>query len=563
MNQRRVIILFTLVLLGFVSVSIRLIDLMVLEHEQYADRAYRQHVRQETIDPRRGSIFDARMRELSVNSKVKSLYAVPREIDEPGEIAKLISPMVGINRRDLAEKLSRDKQFVWLARKLDDTVAARIEKLGLRPQLGFVNETKRTYPKGALGAHVIGFVNIDNVGAEGLERTYDSILKGHGDSKLEGRDAHGRLLSDGGQHNVNGGSLVLTLDEDLQFIVEKELADAVRKWKARAAVSIIMEPATGRILAMAVNPTYSPEHPKAPSRWRNRAITDVYEPGSTFKAIVAAAALDQSMVSPEERFDCSQGYIDVGGRRIRDSGRHGSLTFAEVLQKSSNVGIVKVAQMLGKERFFAYISRFGFGERSGVDLDGEVAGILHSPEQWSGSSIGAHAVGYEVAVTPLQMLNAYCAIANGGILMRPHIVSEIMNADGQVVRSIAPKPIRRVISREASKTLTNILETVVQEGGTAITASILGNPVAGKTGTARKYDPKTRRYSREKYMSSFVGFVPSDDPKLAIIVVLDEPKEEIYGGVVAAPVFRAIAEHSLIYLNIPRGDSGNVLLVTK
>lgn len=563
MNRKRVIILFTMVLLGFASVFIRLIDLMVLEHEQYADRAYRQHVRQETIAPSRGAIYDARMRELSVNRKVKSLYGVPREIKNPQALAKAISPIVRQSRSDLAGKLSRKKQFVWLARKLDDSVAARIEKLGLRPQLGFVTETKRAYPKGALGAHVIGFVNIDNEGAEGLERTYNSILKGHGDSKLEGRDAHGRLLSDGGRHNVNGGSLVLTLDEDLQFIVEKELADAVRKWKARAAVSIVMEPATGRILAMAVNPTYSPESPKDPSRWRNRAITDVYEPGSTFKAVVAAAALDQSMVGPEDRFDCSQGYIDVGGRRIRDSGRHEVLTFAEVIQKSSNVGIVKVAQILGKERAFAYISRFGFGEKTGVDLDGEVSGILHSPDEWSGSSIGAHALGYEVAVTPLQMLNAYCAIANGGILMRPYIVSEIMNAEGEVVRSIAPKPIRRVISRDASEILTGILETVVQEGGTAITASILGNPVAGKTGTARKYDPKARKYSRENYMSSFVGFVPSDDPKLAIIVVVDEPKEEIYGGIVAAPVFRAIAEHSLIYLNIPRRDSGNVLLVTK
>ena len=563
MNQRRVITLFTLVLLGFVSVSIRLIDLMVLEHERYAERAYRQHVKQETIAPRRGAIYDARMRELAVNRKVKSLYGVPGEIKDPESVAKAISSIVGVSRRDLAGKLSREKQFVWLARKLEDGVAARIEKLGLRPRIGFVPETKRSYPKGALAAHVIGFANIDNEGAEGLERTYDSILRGHGDSKLDGRDAHGRPLSDGDEHNVNGGSLVLTLDEDLQFIVEKELADAVRKWKARAAVSIVMEPATGRILAMAVNPTYSPESPQKPARWRNRAITDVYEPGSTFKSMVAVAALDQSVVRPKDRFDCSQGYIEVGGRRIRDSRRHETLTFAEVLQKSSNVGIVKVAQLVGNERLFTYISRFGFGEKTGVDLDGEVAGILHSPDEWSGSSIGAHAVGYEVAVTPLQMLNAYCAIANGGILMRPHIVSEIMNAEGKVVRSIAPRPIRRVMSRATSETLTRILETVVQEGGTAITASVLGNPVAGKTGTARKYDPETRRYSREKYMSSFVGFVPSDNPRLAIIVVVDEPEEEIYGGTVAAPVFRAIAEHSLVYLNIPRRDGGNVLFVTK
>ncbi len=536
---------------------------MVLEHERLAERAHNQHVKMESIKPRRGAIYDNRMRELAVNRKVESLYGVPREIGDPALVARKLSPYVRMSDRTLVKRLSLDKSFVWLERKLEDSAVQRIKRLNLSPQVGFVPETRRTYPKGSLGAHVIGFVNMDNKGSEGLELKYDEILRGRSRQRQHGMDAHGRALSNGGLYSGStmGDSLVLTLDEDLQYIVEKELFNAVKKWKASSAVSILMEPDTGRILAMAVSPTFSPERPDKPEHWRNRAVTDVYEPGSTFKSILAAAALEESVARPSDRFDCSKGYIEVGGRKIRDDHRHKVLSFAEVIQKSSNVGAVKIAQRLGKNRFYGYIRSFGFGAKTGSDLPGEVRGLLRAPERWSGSSIGALAVGYEVAVTPLQLLNAYCAIANGGVLMRPYIVSEIIDADGRTVRSFSPKPIRRVISKKTSAILTGILEKVVQEGGTAVRASVLGNPVAGKTGTARKLN-SNGRYSRTRYVSSFVGFVPSDKPRLAIIVVVDEPKGAIYGGEVAAPVFRNIAEHALIYLNVPRENNGNILLVS-
>ncbi len=561
MNQRRVTFLFILVLLGFVSVAIKLVDLMILEHERLAERAHEQHVKMESIEPRRGAIYDSRMRELAVNREVQSLYGVPREITDPTLVAKRLSPYVRMNNHSLIKRLSLDKSFVWLGRKLDDNAVQKIRRLNLSPQVGFVPETMRTYPKGSLGAHVIGFVNMDNKGSEGLELKYDKSLRGRSEQRQHGMDAHGRALSSGGVYGTMGNSLVLTLDEDLQYIVEKELFDAVKKWKASSAVSILMEPDTGRILAMAVSPTFSPEHPDKPEHWRNRAVTDIYEPGSTFKSILAAAALEEGIAKPSDRFDCSKGYIEVGGRKIRDDHRHKILSFAEVIQKSSNVGAVKIAQKVGKDRFYGYIRSFGFGAKTGSDLPGEVRGILRAPKRWSGSSIGALAVGYEVAVTPLQMLNAYCAIANGGVLMRPYIVSEILDADGQTVQSFSPEPIRRVISERTSAVLTGILEKVVQEGGTAVRASVLGNPVAGKTGTARKLN-SNGRYSRKRYVSSFVGFVPSDRPRLAIIVVVDEPKGSIYGGKVAAPVFRKIAEHALIYLNVPRENNGNILLVS-
>jgi len=562
MEQKRVIILFTLVLLGFLSVSLRLVDLMVLEHDFFARRANRQHITLQTVEPDRGAIYDARMRELAVNRRAPSFYAVPRKVASASRAAAVLAPVLGVSEARLRKRLASDRNFVWLARKIDEATAARIDRLQLGPAFGFYPEMKRSYPKGSLAAHVLGFVNIDNEGAEGLERAYDDFLRGRGRSKRVGRDAYRRPLSDGADTGVDGGSLVLTLDEDLQYIVEGELHDALRTWKARAAVSIIMEPETGRVLAMGVSPGFSPERPRRPSRWRNRTITDVYEPGSVFKAIVAAAALEEGRVRPSDRFDCSAGFIEVGGRRIRDSRRHGVLSFHEIIQKSSNVGMVQVAQKLGPETLYAYIRRFGFGRKTGIDLPGEVAGILHAPSEWSGSSIAAHAIGYEVAVTPLQMLNAYCAIANGGRLMRPYVVSEVLGPDGRVRKRREPEMIRRVVSAGTARRLTAMLETVVQKGGTAVKASILGNSVAGKTGTARKYDPALGRYSREKYMSTFVGFVPAEAPRLAIIVVVDEPKGDFAGGKVAAPVFRRIAERAMIYLNIPRGDMGNVLLVS-
>jgi cell division protein FtsI (penicillin-binding protein 3) len=328
----------------------------------------------------------------------------------------------------------------------------------------------------------------------------------------------------------------------------------------------MMEPSTGEILAMANRPNYDPNFAGKSKSYarRNRAITDLFEPGSTLKSILAAAALEEGIVRLNDEYDVSKGYIVVGGKRIRDLHRNDILTFQEVIQRSSNVGAVQIGMELGEKKYYRYIREFGFGEKSGIDFPGEIRGILRNPRDWSGTSLAALSIGQEIGVTPLQMLRAYAAIANGGELMKPYIVSDIISSTGQIIKRVIPKVERRIISRKTASKVTDILKTVVEEGGTATKAYIQGNLVAGKTGTAQIFDNKKKRYSRDKYISSFVGFVPADDPKLALIVVVYEPKGKAYGGVVAAPVFKKIIEHTFAYMNVPmEKDENQIILVSK
>jgi cell division protein FtsI (penicillin-binding protein 3) len=340
----------------------------------------------------------------------------------------------------------------------------------------------------------------------------------------------------------------------------------MRQWKAEAAVVIMMEPGSGAVLAMASRPTYDSNFAGSVSadRRRNRAITDSYEPGSTFKTIMAAAVIEERVVRLDEEFDVSDGFIKVPGGIIRDVHKHEVLSFKEVIQKSSNVGTIQVGQRLGNEKYFEYIKKFGFGEKTGIDLSGEASGLLQSPENWSGRSLASMLIGQEIGVTPLQIVRAYSVIANGGLLMKPYIVSEIISPEGEILKSFSPQVERRIISKQSAGIIRNILKTVVEEGGTAQQASIKGNLVAGKTGTAQMIDPETRKYSRSDYVSSFVGFVPADDPQIALIVVVYKPRGARYGGVVAAPVFRKIIENTLVYLNVPmEREENNVLIVSK
>jgi cell division protein FtsI (penicillin-binding protein 3) len=391
-------------------------------------------------------------------------------------------------------------------------------------------------------------------------------MKGRASKVLVGMDARGQNLYEGLETYVAGNELFLTIDETLQNIVERELEDAVQRWEAESAVAIMMDPNTGEILAMANRPTYDPNFPGSvePSYRRNRAITDIYEPGSTFKVILASAAIEEGVVRPHEKFNVSQGFIRVPGGIIRDPHRHEILTFSEIIQKSSNVGAVQIGLRLGKERFYKYIKKFGFGEKTGIDLPGEVRGLVRSIDRWSGRSLASISIGHEIAVTPLQILRAYSAIANGGKLMKPYIVSEIVSSNGEVIKRFSPVVQRRVISEDTARIMREVLKTVVEEGGTGEGASIHGNLVAGKTGTAQMIDPETGTYSKQDFVSSFVGFVPADNPKIALIVVIYKPKGERYGGVVAAPVFKNIIEHSLVYLNIPMERQENyVVLVSR
>jgi len=559
--RRRGIIINTAIGFGFFIVLLRLADIMVLNHERLAHRAKVQQMKGEDIQVMRGIIFDRHGREMAVNLETEALYCDPAEVASAEQSAYTLSGITRQPSKAIFTKLSSEGRFAWVSRKLEPDIARRVKEAKIKG-LGFLPDAKRFYPKGYLAAHVLGLVDIDNKGIDGIELKYQGVLTTNGARVFLSRDASGKTLSQGVDMEYKGKNLILTLDEGLQYMVENELDKAMDKWRARAAVAVMMDPSTGEILALANRPSFNPNSIAGSNDFerRNRAITDCYEPGSTFKIIVGTAALEEKLVSLDTPFDCSRGLIEIGRRVVHDAHRNGHLTFKEVIQKSSNVGSIMVGLRLGKERIYKYAKAFGFGDKTGVDLPGEASGLIRPPERWSGVSIGSVPIGQEVAVTPLQILRAYSAVANGGFLVRPHVVSRIEDPDGRPVWTFSGDK-TRVISQKTAETFREILKTVTEEGGTAKSASVDGNLVAGKTGTAQMIDPRTKRYSAEKYISSFVGFVPANDPKIAMIVVIYEPKGQIYGGVVAAPVFKQIAENALSYLEVPREDIRSEMLV--
>ncbi len=575
LNRKRITVLNTVIIFGFLAIFFRLTDLMVFNHKNLSEKARLQQIKAEDIQVRRGNIYDRRGREFAVNVDLESLYCDAGEVSIDHKRLADLSAVLGTSPKAIKATFRPDRRFVWVDRKLRPEEAKKIKKiLGMGAEsgtgvkgFGFLPEPQRFYPKGKLASHVIGLVGLDNQPLEGLELKYNKYLTATGGKVYLPRDASGKMLSPGVDLEAKGNDILITIDEGLQYIVEKELDIAMEKWRAKAAVAIMMDPFTGEILALANRPTYDLNKLGNVSKreMRNRAITDIYEPGSTFKIIVGTAALEKKLVNTSTLFDCSKGSIEVGGKIIRDAHKHGMLTFKEVIQKSSNVGSIQLGMRLGKERIYEYAKLYGFGDLTGIDLPGEVSGWIRKPDKWSATSIGAISIGQEVAVTPLQVLRAYSAVANGGYLVEPHVVSEIRTHDGETVFSFGEPRKKRVVSSRTASIFKDILKTVVEEGGTAEDASVDGNQVAGKTGTAQIVDPATKRYSREKFVSSFVGFVPADKPELAMIVVIYEPRGQIYGGIVAGPVFRSIAAQSLSYLNVPREDSleKNILLVWK
>jgi cell division protein FtsI (penicillin-binding protein 3) len=558
-SKKRAIVVCTIVFFCFFIVFIRLFVLMVFEHEVLSQKAERQYRRIKTLKAQRGRIWDREMRPMALDIESDSLYAAPSRIKDMKGLASKLSPVIDMSVGRIIEKFlaKKDKDFIWLIREMNEETARGINKLKddlkLKEEIGILTETKRYYPNAQRASHIIGYTDIDDEGLDGIELEYNDYIKGKVKRIQLSKDARGYSLSKDIEDAVPGNNLLLTIDGTLQNIVEREMENAVMMWKAEAAVAIMMNPMTGEILAMANSPTYDSNFAGKVEvdRRRNRAITDLYEPGSTFKVILAAAAVEEGIVRLDEKFDASKGFIKVPGGVIHEAHKHNILTFKEVIQKSSNIGSVQVGLRLGEKRFYQYIKKFGFGEKTGIDLPGEVRGLLKNPKSWSGRSLASISIGQEIAVTPLQILRAYSAIANGGKLMKPYVVSEIISPSGEVVKSISPAIERRVMSEETARIMRDILKTVVEEGGTAQKASVIGNLVAGKTGTAQMVDPETRRYSKNDYVSSFVGFVPADNPRIALIVVVYKPRGERYGGVVAAPVFKNIIEHTLVYLDIP------------
>ncbi|MGH7258300.1 MAG: peptidoglycan D,D-transpeptidase FtsI family protein [Nitrospiraceae bacterium] len=553
-SRRRWIVMSVGLVLGFALVFVRLVNLQVLQAAELTVKADRQHQKSVTLEGARGTIYDRRGKVLAMNMEVPSVFGVPTSLDDPGQTARHLSPILHVRAGEIEKKLRQEKHFVWLARKLEPEQGRRLEHLSLGG-VGVVMEGRRFYPKGPLLSHVLGFAGMDDRGLEGLELRYETFLRGEKRVVVLQRDALGRAVFPkdlNEQAVVAGHSLTLTIDEVIQYIAEKELDEAVNRSNAKSGTIIITNPKTGAILAMAGSPRFDPNAVAAlnPDRWRNRALTDSYEPGSTLKVVVAAAALEEKVMTPSSMIFGENGQMAVANTVIHDHEKSGWMSFAQMVQRSSNIGAAKVGMALGDWRLFDYLKEFGFGEKSNIDLPGEVAGLFRSPREWGRRSVASISMGQEIAVTPLQMVAAVSAIANGGTLMKPFIVSEVRNIKGLPVAHTLPQHRRRVISTETARTLTGILEGVVTNG-TGGKAAIPGYRVAGKTGTAQKVDPRTGAYSSTLLVGSFVGYVPAEDPQLAMIVVIDEPHGEGWGGVVAAPVFRKVGEQVLNYLGIP------------
>ena len=552
--SERLLIVASLLLLCIVAVLGRLGYLQLFRHGDYLARAARQQQRTIEITPRRGSIYDRNMDPLAMSIPVDSVFAVPVDVGDPQLAAQLLSGVLGIPTEVLESKLSAAQTFTWIARKVPPDKKEEVEALNLKG-IYFQKENRRIYPKRELAAHVLGFVDVDEKGLGGVEYGLDNQIRGKSEKIVVMADARQRWFDGVEAQRERGADVVLTLDEQIQYIAERELAAAITKTHALAGSVVVMNPSNGEILALANWPKFNPNaanEASAEARM-DRAVTALYEPGSTFKLITIAAAFDQGIVRPEEVFDCENGAVYVAGHRIRDHKPFGLLTVSDILAQSSNVGAIKIALLLGAPKFYDYIRAFGFGELTGVDLPGESKGLVRRLENWSAISIGSISLGQEVGVTPIQLISAVSAIANGGTLYKPHVVAELRR-DNQILPaqgSLVPAEPRRVIRPETAATLRRLMEGVVLNG-TGKLAHLDGWTAAGKTGTAQKIDPATGRYSHTQLIASFTGFAPISNPAVTILVSLDSPVGEHEGGPVAAPVFKRIAEQVLPYLDVPR-----------
>ena len=533
-------------------ILLKLFHIQVIQHEHYTARAAKQRNGVVPLLPERGPILDRRGKPLAISVPMSSIYAVPDAMGrDPESSFKKISEIFPVDTKQLTS-LSKTRTFLWVARKISRQTADRIKRRNL-PGIYFTEESRRFYPNKDLAAHVLGFVGMDNKGLSGVEYQYDSVVCGMPGKLPVLRDAKKRLLySSGSSLPTAGRTIELTIDASIQHIAEEELRAAVEEQRAESGAVIIMNPYTGEILALANEPTFNPNIYKqfSANRWKNRAIQDYYEPGSTFKPVVASAALDRGLVSAEDEFDCQNGAISVNGHIMKDHKPFGILNVRQIIQKSSNVGTIKLGMLVGPQSLFQYATAFGFGKKTGIDLPGEAPGILRSPSRWSKISIGAVSIGQEIGVTPIQVLRMMSAIGNGGYLPTPHLVSKISDSSGKLQRTVFPQPQSLPLKHDSITTLRTFVESVVDEGGSGLRAEIPGYSVAGKTGTAQVIGP-SGSYADGGYIASFVGYVPAEKPAFAMIALIRGPKKEHYGGRIAAPLFRKIGQQVLKYLDIP------------
>lgn len=535
------------------AITYQLTNIQVLQYKNLAGRGASQHVTKLKLDFKRGTIYDRKKRILATSTTVKSVYAVPYLIEDVEKTAKTLSEMLDVKKDVLVRRFSSKKKFVWVDRKIDSKLYEKVKALDIKG-IDFLDETKRFYPKGELASHIIGFVNLDNKGMEGLELSHEKYLSGKNGYCFVERDAAGRKILSRIKNEIlpeNGKDMVLTIDEVIQYIAETELDKAYQKYNAKGAMMVVMDARSGEILALANRPTYDPNFyfdSKSENR-RNRSVTDFFEPGSTMKTISGAAVLDEKVVKLEDKFFCEHGAWRIGRRTLHDSHGYGNITFKQIIEKSSNIGTAKAVFLMGKEKLYDYLIDFGFGRKTKIGLIGEVSGLLSKPKRWSDIQTANIAMGQGVSVTSLQMVKAVNALGNGGKLLKPYIIKGVYDSHGNVIEENKPEVLREVISEKSSKDITEAMIGVVSLKGTARRAAIKGFEVAGKTGTAQKVKPEGG-YSHKDFIASFVGFVPAHDPVISVLVVVDTPKPVYYGGVVAAPVFREASKAILKYLNV-------------
>lgn len=556
--RKRVGLIFLAAALISFVIGARLVWVQFIVGEELRQKAFEARFRNVEVKAKRGAVYDAKGRPLAISVSTDSFYAIPAQVRKSGkaeETARQIAQTLDLDEKHVLEIITKHQAFVWIKRHVPDETAKALKTLNLEG-IRFVEEPERFYPKGSLLANVLGFAGVDNQGLGGIEVTYDKVLSGKSGTIMVEYDAKGQEIPDALQKYIppqDGNSIVLTIDETIQYIAERELDNLMKLRNPKRAGIILMDPRTGHVLAMASRPSFNPNEYQEfdSSLWRNFLISDVYEPGSTFKTIIASGALDEGVVKPDDRF-YDPGYIKVGKETIKcwRYGRpHGSQSFIEGVQNSCNPVFVTIGLREGKDVFYRYLHGFGFGKKTGIELPGEALGILVNKDRAKDIDLATMSIGQANAVTPIQLLTAFGAIANDGYLMKPQLVKEIRDKDGKLIKSIEPQRVSQVISKETSRLFLDILETVVSQG-TGKNAYIEGYRAGGKTGTAQKIIPGGG-YSTSEYIGSFLGVAPANDPRIVALVVVDSPQGVYYGGTVAAPVFKNVVQDSLRYLQVP------------
>ncbi len=551
-HKRRTAIVVIVINLAFLILIGRLFHIQILQNKKLSEEAKKIQKMKILSTTERGRIYDRNYRELAINIKTYTLYIRPKNVEDPKNVSEQLGRILLKTPKYILEQIQSREKLFTLSRKLSSDMFNNIAALDLKG-IQLCPESARFYPKGTLGSHVIGFVSRDNKGLEGIERFFEHELGGKTGSYITSKDARGREVIPFRSHISSlsdGANIVLTIDEIIQHILERELNKLVEKFSPKSVTGIVMNPNTGEILALANRPTYNPNNAGSFTHdcRRNRAATDAYEPGSTFKVITAAAALNNKVFEPEDVIFAENGSYRFMRHTIHDHDPYGKITFAQALEVSSNVAFAKIGIKTGAEELYKYIRSFGFGARTGIKLPGEAKGLLRSLSRWSKLSVGVIPFGQEISVTPIQLITAISAVANGGNLMAPMIVSSIEDKEGKIKKEFKPKKVRRVVSPQTSEILTGILTGVVKTG-TGINAQIEGYTIAGKTGTAQKYI-QGKGYSNKKYVASFIGFLPVPNPQIAILIMVNEPHGAYYGSIVAAPAFKNVAQDVLRYLNV-------------